>query len=92
MCRFLPLLALLSLAFAPVPLPKVRPGTPSDDLKAMQGTWYRTSLISNGTEHETSQEETRIVIDVIGNSNSVIFSVAVFGSRLEGCASRRPYP
>jgi uncharacterized protein (TIGR03067 family) len=62
MRRFLPLLVLLSLAFAPAPLPKPDRRAGCADLKAMQGTWYRTSVIANGIEHERTPGGTKIVI------------------------------
>jgi uncharacterized protein (TIGR03067 family) len=50
MRRLLLLAALASLAFAPVPKPKPRP--PRNDLEALQGRWYRVSLIIKGEWHK----------------------------------------
>jgi uncharacterized protein (TIGR03067 family) len=46
MCRAAPLLAVLSLAFAPAP--PSRPDPSKDDLKAMQGEWRITRYVSDG--------------------------------------------
>jgi uncharacterized protein (TIGR03067 family) len=48
MRRFLPLLVLLSLAFAPAPLP--RPERKADDSKKMQGRWVLVSRLYEGRQ------------------------------------------
>src|SRR3954467_13960207 len=44
----LPLIVLLSLGFAPAPVPKAKPDTTVQDLKALQGTWHRSSMRVGG--------------------------------------------
>ena len=45
----LPLFVLVSLAFAPLPVPKAKTDTGIKDLKALQGTWHRVSVHVGGT-------------------------------------------
>src|SRR5262249_12053598 len=52
MRRLLPVLVLLSLAFAPAPLPK----GPAADLEKMQGVWVVESFIGNGVRMPATQE------------------------------------
>jgi hypothetical protein len=59
MRRLLPLFAVLSLAFAPAPLPRPPKATPaSAHLQAMQGHWDRASLTYG--EHRTEGGEANI--------------------------------
>jgi uncharacterized protein (TIGR03067 family) len=53
MRRPLLLAAVLSLAFAPAPRPKLNAS--KDDLAKMQGQWVRTSLTINGKKHDEPQ-------------------------------------
>jgi uncharacterized protein (TIGR03067 family) len=60
MRRILPLLAVLCLAFAPLPFPK--PDRSDADLKALQGEWHRALVTIDRVVHSEVGSETTIVI------------------------------
>src|SRR5262245_47137700 len=62
MRRVLPLLAVLSLAFAPVPPYRPKPDSGKEDLKKLQGTWERVRVTIGGRVYSEVGNETTIVI------------------------------
>jgi uncharacterized protein (TIGR03067 family) len=57
MRRTLPLLALLSLAFAPAPFPKRQAAdAAAGDLKTMQGAWLLVCELKNGRQEDMTRE------------------------------------
>jgi uncharacterized protein (TIGR03067 family) len=51
----LPLAALVSLGFAPAPVPKpIKPDANKDDLKKLQGAWVRVHLTINGKPRQAN--------------------------------------
>ena len=58
----LPLFALVSLAFAPAPVYRPKRDTTQADLKAIQGTWCRTSLYIGGKRDTEIPGQIRIAI------------------------------
>src|ERR1700733_13562766 len=63
MRRVLPLIAVLSLSFAPAPFPKpAKPESSKEDLKKMQGTWTRVSVTIQGQKVEERPGTIAIVI------------------------------
>jgi uncharacterized protein (TIGR03067 family) len=65
MRRLLPLFAILCVAFAPAPFPRVSKSGPSkDDLKALQGKWHRVRVTIGGVlRPETGKEPAIVVAD-----------------------------
>ncbi len=64
MRRAIPLLAVLTLAFAPVPPYRPKPDTGKEDLKAMQGDWRMTGFLIDGWSR---QEKDFFPIKMDGN-------------------------
>jgi uncharacterized protein (TIGR03067 family) len=60
---FLPLLAVLCLAFAPVPFPKpAKPDPGKADLKKLQGTWAVSRRTINGADQTARSSDMTVVI------------------------------
>jgi uncharacterized protein (TIGR03067 family) len=56
MRRVVPIVVVLSLGFAPAPVFRERPGSHSDDLKAMQGRWVLAYALRDGEREEVTGE------------------------------------
>jgi uncharacterized protein (TIGR03067 family) len=69
MRRALPLLILMSLAFAPAPQPRAKPDTTAADLKRLQGVWLRVSSPIDVRSVATSE----VTVSIEGRKMSFAF-------------------